>query len=224
MSYRTPLKAMFVQALKRTFDDQYPSSALHPEVSFQGLRVSIEYPALPADYPGIWVDYDDTEALVKAGIDHEEDAENADSDPVKITRWRFTGYISLIVTALTSLERDLLYDELVSIIAFAKQDPVRGRFVDMVESNDYIACNVDTDTIQPRGFVAAPGTPWGTDEVVYEGTVNLNVIGEFVPDPSGAEGLLLLSEIIVTAVNTYDEDAMADLEAEQQGFGPTDWH
>lgn len=224
MTYRTPLKGMIVQALKGTFDEDYPNSTIKPEVSFAKVHVSIEYPALPANYPGIWVDYDDTAPLVKAGVDHEEDSTNTDGDAVKITRWRFTGYISLTVTALSSLERDLLYDDLVSIIAFAKQDPIKGRFVKMAESNDYIGCNLDTDTISSRGSVAAPGTPWGTDEVVYEATLNLNVIGEFVPGPDASTPLLLLSEIIVVPVNAYDEPAMTALEATQKGFGPTDWH
>lgn len=221
--YRTPLKAMVVQALKRTLaaDGDYPQDE---QVTMRGMGVSIEYPALPANYPGIWVDYDDTEALVKAGVDHEEEEENADHEPVLITRWRFTGIISLTITTLSSLERDKIYDEVVAMIAFARQDPIRGQFVAMIESNDYIACNIDTDTIQPRGSVAAPGTPWGTDEVVYEATVNLNVIGEFIPTFDEATGLLVLSEIIVKAVDTYDEDAMEELEASEAGFGPTQWH
>lgn len=224
MTYRTPLKGMIVQALKGTFDDTYPSSTIKPEVSFAGVHVSIEYPADQANYPGIWVDYDDTAPLVKAGVDHEEIVNNEADEPTRVTRWRFEGYISMTVTALTSLERDLLFDDLVSIIAFAKQDPIRGRFVSMAENNDYIACNIDTDTITSRGSVAAPGTPWGTDEVVYEASINLNVIGEFVPNPDNSEALLLLSEIIVVATNVYDEPEYSDLVARAKGFGPVDWH
>lgn len=193
MSYLVHLKTMFVDGLKQTFDKTYPAA------DWRDIHVSIEYPIREMDYPGIWVDYDDTDPLQISGVDHTEFILDDQGRPVPVSRWKFAGYISMTVTALTSLERDRLYDELVSVIAFGRNpETPRGRFRAYVDTNDFIATTMQYDQIQPRGNVSAPGTPWGTDEMIYERTINLEIIGEFVPTLDDTEpGLLRLSEIIV---------------------------
>jgi hypothetical protein len=158
----------------------------------------MEYPVDTQQYPSIWVDYDDTQALLKAGIRHEETISPVDNTTVvtPFTRFRFQGYISMTVVALTSLERDRLFDEIVSVVAFSLEDTPRGRFAANFASNDLIAANLNTDKIQPRGSAAAPGTPWSTDELIYERTLNVEVIGEFVPD-MGTNTLIPLSRFII---------------------------
>jgi hypothetical protein len=189
--YLAPLKTMLVEALKETFDEHYPVADL------RGVHVSIEYPIEKMHYPGIWVDYDDVEKLRIAGVDHKEYDEVHDPEGFEpFTRWKFSGYASYTVTALTSWERDRLYDELVTTFAFGRQNPDRSRFRRYIEDNDFIAANFDFDEIEPRGNVAAPGTPWGTDEIIYERTVNMEIIGEFVADNDNGT-LLPLSQIIL---------------------------
>jgi hypothetical protein len=216
--YITPLKTLLIQSLLLTFDDQYPV----PE--FQGIRVGMEYPVDVQQYPSIWVDYEDTQALVKAGIRHEETQDDNGNPVAPFTRWRFQGYVSLTVVALTSLERDRLFDEVINVVAFALEDTPRGRFAANIASNDLIAANLQTDRIQPRGVQAAPGTPWSTDELIYERTLNIEVIGEFVPDT--ATGTL----VNLTAI---DIDMSADITGETTpdgvpivitGPGFTTWH
>lgn len=190
--YITPLKTLSIESLRLTFDSQYPV----PE--FRDIRISMEYPVDVQQYPSIWVDYDDTQALLKAGIRHEEAISPVDNTTVvtPFTRFRFQGYISMTVVALTSLERDRLFDEIVSVVAFSLEDTPRGRFAANFASNDLIAANLNTDKIQPRGSAAAPGTPWSTDELIYERTLNVEVIGEFVPD-MGTNTLIPLSRFII---------------------------
>lgn len=192
--YITPLKTVLIEALKLTFDSQYPVA------EFQGVRVGMEYPVDTQQYPSIWVDYDDTQALVKAGIRHEETVNPEDNTTVApFTRFRFQGYISLTVVALTSLERDRLFDEIVNVVAFSLEDTPRGRFAAYIASNDLVAANLQTDRIQPRGSQAAPGTPWSTDELIYERSLNIEVIGEFYPDMTTGT-LVPLSKIIAIPV------------------------
>jgi hypothetical protein len=64
---------------------------------------------------------------------------------------------------------------------------------------------MDFDTLQPSGAAAAPGTPWGSDEIIYERTISQQVVGEFVVDPATG-ALLPLSEITVTARTGGTED------------------
>lgn len=179
--YLSPLKGMLTQAIKETFDVSYPNPA------FRDVHCSIEYPVEPQDYPGIWVDYDDTKPLQTAGVDHHEDVV---VQPVGMTpgstsrflRWKFAGYVSYTVVALTSLERDDLAGELVRVLAFGRQAAATARFRQYIEDNELIACNFDFDQVEMRGNAAVPGTPWGTDEIVYERTLNMEVVGEFISD------------------------------------------
>jgi hypothetical protein len=196
--YIYPLKTILVEALKATFDQSYP------EPDFRNLHVGIEYPVDPQDYPSIWVDYEDTQDLMRAGIAHIETVDPDTGDArAPFTRWRFAGYISLTVVAMTSAERDRLYDEMVRVVAFGNEDPVVGRFRSYIDTNDLIAFNMNTDKIQPRGSAAAPGTPWSTDELMYERTLNLEMIGEFIPDAQTGtlvplSGILLLPTVDVS--------------------------
>jgi hypothetical protein len=194
--YIVPLKTIFIEGLKATFDANYP------EPDFRNVHIDLEYPVDIQKYPSIWVDYDDTSDLMRAGIGHLENA-----DPVTgalrmpFTRWRFQGYLSLTVVAMTSLECDRLFDEVVRVVAFGNEDSVVGRFKTYVNTNDFIAVNINTDKIQPRGAAAAPGTPWSTDELMYERSINLEVIGEFVPD-AVTNTLIPLSRFVV--ISTVD--------------------
>jgi hypothetical protein len=187
--YLVPLKGAIVEALRATFDIDYP------EVDFRTLKCSIEYPVAQADYPGIWVNYADTSQLVTAGIGHFELLDDEDSgEEIRVTRWRFGGEITLTVVALSSLERDRLYDEVVRTLAFAREEESVSAFRDIVEQNDFIAMNINFDQVQPSGDQAAPGTPWETDEIIYEKSLTVDVIGEFISRPDTRE-LVYLSKI-----------------------------
>lgn len=174
--YLQELKAALVEALKATFTGDYP------EHDFRSIKIGIEYPIDRADYPGIWVNYDDTQELTIAGIAHTEIAE-IDGHDVVVTRWRFGGTLTMTVTALSSLERDRLFDELIKVIAFARVTESRSQFRDKIEQNDLLAMNANFDMMRPSGDNAAPGTPWGTDEFIYEKSISIDLIGEFVSEP-----------------------------------------
>lgn len=212
--YLIALKTMIVDALRQTFDAEYP------EADFRNAYVSIEYPVEQQSYPSIWVDYDDTAPLRRAGIDHLETQTlsgagwNGADIVQQFTRWEFHGVLSLTVVALTSLERDRLYDEIIRVIAFGAQDAATGQFRDLVEDNDFLAANINFDTIEPRGNAAAPGTPWGTDEIIYERGINLDILGEFLADEVTGS-LVPLSAIQVTAA----EDLNADPDLDEQDSG-----
>lgn len=209
---------MLVESLRNTFDADYPVE------DFRNVHCSIEYPIDSQNYPGVWVDYEDTDALVIAGIDHSETSEpNIDLEVNRFTRWKFTGYASYTVVALTSLERDRLFDEMVRVIAFGKESTETRAFRQTIEDNELIAANFDFDKIQPRGNAAAPGTPWGTDEMIYERTLNMEVIGEFISD--AITGMLVpLSAIVIsemTVVIPPQEYGPPDSSGEDAS---TSWH
>jgi hypothetical protein len=186
--YLQVLLTTVVEALQATFDSDYP------QTDFRNLKVSMEYPVDQIDYPGIWLNYDDTDELRIAGIDHREYVE-INGYPAPVTRWRFGGTLTFTIATLSSLERARLYDEMVRVLAFARVQSSISDFREVIENNDLVAMNANFDTIRPSGDNAAPGTPWGTDEFIYERSLSIDLIGEFVSEPDGT--LVNLSEVIV---------------------------
>lgn len=189
--YLTLMKSLVVDALQQVFN----SDTVNP--NFQNTVVSIEYPLEQQSYPSIWLNYDDTDSLSVAGIDHKEYVVSDTGAMHEVTRWLFAGTVTLTVVALSSLERDNLYDELVRVFAFGRVEQERPGFRDLLENNDFIALNLNWDELHPHGDAAAPGTPWGTeDEVIYERSLAFDAEGEFVSDWRTHE-IVLLSKIVV---------------------------
>jgi hypothetical protein len=165
---------------------------------FQELNVTIDYPARQQDYPAVWVNFDDSGSVRRAGINHKEIVTLEDGDH-EVTRWLFQGDVSFTVGALSSLERDRLYDALVGMIAFTNAGDEDGRadsFKSYIEKNDLIGINLNYDEVTASGDSASPGTPWETNEVIYEKTLSVELIGEFVSTPARTV-LVPLSAVLV---------------------------
>jgi hypothetical protein len=191
--FMVPLLTLLVESLNRTFDADYPTER------FRGLWVSLEYPAAQSNYPGIWVDFQPSTDMQSAGIGHMEfTAPAGDGTVHSFTRWRYAGMVQLTCVALTSLERATLLDEVIKTVAFGLENPGRAEFIRHMESNDLVACNLQRDKIDLTTKGEAQGTPWGTDEVIYEQTIAIDCEGEFVSD--GATGSL----IPLSAITFYE--------------------
>lgn len=216
MAYRRRLKTGLVTALKKVFDASYPVDKLRE------IHASIEYPVEPQQYPGIWVDFEES-VLQNAGIDHQE----TDGDGNHILRWRFEGHVSYTIAALTSLERDTIYDEMVKVLAFGRSSEVLNAFREFIENNEFVAMNFDFDEIQVSGNAATPGTPWETDEIIYESTITMEVLGEFVTDVNTGD-LVPLSKILIdgrTMPSTEDApEGSLHWQVPAQDGGIGDWH
>lgn len=178
--YLTVLKTAVVEALRATFDSGYPNL----DFRLNSENISIEYPVAQSNYPGIWVQYEDApDSLHIAGIGHEETSVDGSGNVTgRYTRWRFQGTVTLTCTALSSQERDRLYDEIVRVFVSAKYNDSLSEFRNLIEQNDLVAINANFDDLRPFGDNAAPGTPWGTDEAIYEKSISFDTIGEFISD------------------------------------------
>ena len=185
--YLRTIKTTAQNALQQAFLIFYPET--DPDGGDQPVYISLEYPVDQAHIPAIWVEFEPTD-LRTAGIAYTE----TDADNNIFTRWRFAGSASFTVAAMSSNERDMIYDQLVALVAFASQSDVASVFRQTVQNANLIATTWSFDTIESRGEAAAPGTPWGTDEVMYERGIALQVLGEFVTDPYTRQ-LVNLSDI-----------------------------
>jgi hypothetical protein len=160
----------------------------------------MEYPTDEHNVPTIWVDYEDIQDLKTAGVGHVEYIPTPQGTFQKVKRWMFGGYLTLTVASLTSLERDRIMDLLVALIAFGEDNPQTQSFRAYIENNPFIAAEFNWDLIKMTSQGANPGTPWGTEDIMYEKSMAITVIGEFVSDPS-TTSLVKLSDI---AIHTYD--------------------
>lgn len=190
--YLTSLLTLVVESVQRTFNEDYP------EIDFRDLWCSLEYPEERANYPGIWVGYSPTTNIQNAGLAHVEfTPPDGGGARRPYSRWRYAGQIQLTCVTLSSLERARLIDEVVKVVAFGRENVVRSEFIHFIETNDLIACQVMLDRIGVGTPNESPGTPWGTDEVLYEQTVVLDCQGEFISDGTDA-ALVPLSQIDTT--------------------------
>jgi hypothetical protein len=185
-----PLKTAIIEALTATFDANYP------EANFRQVAVSLEYPMAKEAYPGIWVDFTPTQPVQSAGINHVEYIRDEDGGIRRTTKFRYAGTIQMTCVALTSLERDRLIDEVLKVLAFGLLNPDRAVFRQTLIANDLVACDPQWDKFAIGGKDESQGTPWGTNEVVYEQTASMDCTGDFYPDPD-ALVLVPLSKIEV---------------------------
>lgn len=186
-------------AMRRTLDADYPES------DFRNVPVEVNFPTVPTDFPSVWVDFDPIGPLRPVGIGHYEDSAVTGGFR-RVGRWSFAGNVTYTAAAMSSLERDRLYDQLVSIIAFGTVDQERGQFRSIMESDPLIQVGVNFDEIDQRGFSAAPGTPWGTDEMMYEATLGIQVQGEFVSAATGTVLLPISSIAVISWVDGIESD------------------
>lgn len=199
--YLRETKHVITSATKLTFDDQYPVE------QFRDLHVDIEYPLEQSNYPGIWVDFETTGPVQNAGIGHVEIADTVDEDDnpafAAYGRWTFSGYGVWTMVALTSFERDYLYDEMLRVLAFGGQLAATKQFREAIEGNDFIGLEAIWDQVNVSTPTAIPGTPWGTEDIIYETTVRIAMVGEFVS--GGPDGLLVPISAVQVKPYTAEE-------------------
>lgn len=168
----TYTKAQAIKALRDTFDSDF----LEPD--FRNIKIDLEYPVDEQSYPSIWVDFEPLGNLSIVGIGHSEYTA-AVGGSNEAYRWRFAGHLSFTAVALSSLERDRLVDALIKVFAFSRSAGLTT-FRQILEGGQLIALNADFDQVELRGFSTSSGTPWGADDLMYEGTVVIEIAGEFV--------------------------------------------
>ena len=191
--YLTHMAALAVSAFKDALAD--PG---HPVLGGKDLWVGPVFPAVEANYPGVWVTYEPDPTLSKAGIGHiEYSVPGPDGERRAVTRWLFSGTISATVVSTSRMERDELLDELVRLVAFSDEHPETGHLKAGFETNPFIAVNVMFGQVRLLGLSDSGRTPWGSDETVYEGTLALSLEGEFVSDLLSQRVLVPISEVVV---------------------------
>jgi len=198
---------IWVEALSEVFDSE------HPFEPMQDISILVDYPLEEQHYPSLWVQLIPQGTVRNVGIGHIEFGQNEDHEMVRYYRWAFSGVIEITVAALSSLERARMMDELAKTIAFGVRDtssPIRD-LRQYVEHNDLVAMRVVWESFTIGGNAETPGTPWGTDDVIYESTLTLTIEGELRFDPD--RGVLVPLSAI--SIETTTDPAEVDAPPEQ---------
>jgi hypothetical protein len=191
------LLTIWGEALAAVFDAEHPNERL------RDIPISTDYPLREVDYPGLWINFSMQGAVRNMGIGHVEyepatDAVTGDEGFREIYRWTFGGVIEITVATLGNLDRALLLDEVMRTLAVARSGRnIEGDFREAVENNDLIGMTCTWEELTLTGFGEQQGTPWGTDDVVYEATVSMPLIGEVMLEAH--TGVLLpLSAVVIS--------------------------
>lgn len=167
-------------------DETYPETPVGMP-NMQDIPILTEYPQKQVEYPGLWINFTMQGDVKNVGIGHVEWTQS-DTGFTPAYRWQFGGFIEITLGALSNLERALMIDELTRSIAVARVDENReGILRKVIEQHDLVGQNVVWESFTLSGFGEAQGTPWGTDDVIYEATVTLQVEGEIVLNPVSGE-------------------------------------
>ena len=170
------------EALQAVFDDVF-----YPDPQFRNLLITPDYPINKQQYPSIVVDVN-IDDLSNAGLGHVEYFRLPNGNLRKWGHWMYSGSIDLTVFALSKLDRIVLSDSLVEILAFGKLDSHLQEFFWRIYGNpadDYdqavarFQLALTTDKIQPSGQSVGP-TPWeSSDELIYSKRFSIPMFGGF---------------------------------------------
>lgn len=194
----THTKALLVEAFEATYNENFENA------DFRNLPTTLDFPAEESQYPGCWIDFTPATAVQNVGIGHVEYTTPDDNGAVRAcSRWRFTGYATFTFVALTTVERDRMVDSFLYVVAFGLENPETSMFRNYIEHNTLIGITMNWGSAALTGRGESEGTPWGTNDWVYEQTVQLEVAnGEFVSN--GTDQVLVpLAGITIADPTTF---------------------
>lgn len=177
------VKLALVEGLRNVYDDDYTAEEVKPR------RIDIEFPNELGDWPAVLVQFR-ANSISWSGVNPDEYA-ILDGGPLDYTQYRlgsFTGSFDLSVYALSSVERDRIYDSLVQLFLMGRLRPDTADFFKTIAEHDLIRMTVQETQLVPIGDTVVQGTPWGEDRLSYEATLRVpNVVGQFVADTYRAQ-------------------------------------
>lgn len=192
--YKTYLKQAVVEALTAVFE-------AHPDPLLVNTKVRLQSSFEEVDYPTIVVGFQESE-IHDAGIGHYERHQQGVGGPwYKQYRKHYYGSLTLTISALSTLDRDLISDALVETVMMS---PIRAytnffltRIYDPEEfesmknmplgsigdAHYYNLLNLTTQKLSPIGDSAVPA-PWGPEDVlVYQSGYSMATFGEVISLP-----------------------------------------
>jgi hypothetical protein len=164
--------------------------------------VTIEYPVEEIEWPAIYVQFRPT-ITQYTGLNPDQYTAILDNQG-NTTSWEmyrqgyFEGAFDLQILAMTSEERDKIWETLINLFVMNNLSPGATALYNSILQNDLIAMTLQQGSTLQVGDTVSPGTPWSPEELTYEATIRVKCIGEFYENKYTQE-LLPISAINVTA-------------------------
>lgn len=184
----TATKVAIVEALRSVwFEDQETNTYRSDLKEFDKpypRRISIEYSEEAEDWPFVLVQV--RPSLIQwTGITPDEiiNAGPEDSPTWKrIRQGRFEASCMLQIMALTSGERDRIWDNLILLIMMGRTRSLTRSFHSTLETNDLVGITINEASVRPIGDTISVGTPWDPEMLTYEATIEFDMTGVFYAD------------------------------------------
>jgi len=179
--FLTAVKTAMVEALEMAFDADITQVGEKPIPR----RITIEYAEAEQDWPFILVQVRPT-TIKWTGIVPDEYIK---AEPVdEVNPWRsirqgyFEASVMLQIMALTSGERDQIWDSVVKLLMMGRKRESSKDFFKSIEEQDLIGITVQEGTVLPIGDTVSQGTPWNPETIAYEASVQFEIVGRFYAD------------------------------------------
>lgn len=174
-SHRVAVIRQVVNALRKTFDSDYPDSM------FQAVYIGPNFQLTQEKYPAIFVAYQER-SIQDIGLGHYVEGTDEQGMDRRFRQALAQGAIQFTVMAQTPLERDTLLDDLMDVIMFGKEDVNKSAFWREIFDDDWIWLELNTKNIIPGG-VSSLAAPWQSEnDLLFTGSYTLNSIAEFFSD------------------------------------------
>lgn len=203
-------KTAIVEALRAVWFISESENELNTELKASDRpyprRVTIEYPEEPEDWPFILVQLRPVN-ISWTGITPDEiiNAGTEESPSFKrIRQGRFEATCMLQIIALSSEERDRMWDNVVNLLLLGRTRNPTDNFYSVIDTHDLVGMTIMEGSVRPVGDSISMGTPWDPEVLTYEAAIEFDIVGIFYADEYNTD-LVALTEATI-----YDYVPMAD--------------
>jgi len=201
------IKSAIVESLRSVWyqggNDGQEAHTYNPQLTLNDKplprRITVEYPEESQDWPfilvqvrpsvvewtGIMPDEVVDAANFSDSIDHSTTADSPapDAPSYKLIRQgRFEATCMLQIFALSSEERDRIWDNLVKLIMMGRKRSATNNFYTTLENHDLVGLTIMEGSVDAVGDTISMGTPWDPELVSYEAAVQFSMLGTFYAD------------------------------------------
>lgn len=200
----TAAKTAIVEALRAVWYISESDNELNAELKASDRpyprRVTIEYPEEPEDWPFILVQFRPT-LITWTGITPDEivnATEDEDEEPhfKRIRQGRFEASCMLQIIALTSEERDRMWDNVVNLLLLGRTRNPTDNFYSIIDTHDLVGMTIMEGSIRPVGDSISMGTPWDPEILTYEAAIEFDIVGVFYADDYNTDLVTLTDAMI----------------------------
>lgn len=211
------------EALRATYDSEWINDVTLTHYNVNRPvpnRITVEYADEEQDWPFILVQISPS-VVQWTGITPDEVFETGDPNfpLVKVREGYFEATVMLSIYALSSESRDRMYDNMLKVVMMGRKNAATKDFFTSLENQDLIGMTVMEAEVSPVGDSISVGTPWNSEQIAYEASVQFQVIGRFYA-PEYDEQLIALSG---ARVFPYTDQDVANNQVPWQNDGHGAW-